>query len=135
MDRLVKKDQYGRCYIVERELGLSDREVNPIRTWIANWEERAYGKPIDRLEQLEEEKDLLEKKLGCSLETAVEILLDLKSHMRIEKDMYDDGDECEIYEYVDFNGEGMNFKTPELEQKVMNWIREGYKNDQGGERR
>lgn len=123
MDRLVKKDQYGRCYIVERELGLSDREVNPIRTWIANWEERAYGEPINKLGQLEEEKDLLEKKLGCSLETAVDILLTLKAHMAIDFDSYDDGDGCGTFEYVDFNGEGLQFKDTESEKKIIDWLK------------
>ena len=129
MDRLAKKDQYGKYYVVDEIISLiGGGKVNPIRFWIEGNENRAYGEPINRLGQLEEEKDLLEKKLGCSLETAVDILLALKAHMAIDFDLYDDGDDCGAFEYVDFNGEGLQFKDTESEKKVIDWLK-------GGERR
>lgn len=93
---------------------------------------------LDRLKNLEkysqeQEKEnaeykQLEKELGCPLDEAVDILLTLKNHMKIDFDSYDDGDEWDISEYVDFNGEGLQFKDRETEMKVIEWLKK-YKSE------
>lgn len=51
------------------------------------------------------------------------ILNTLKSNMSIDYDSYDDGDECGTFEFVDFNGEALQFKDRETEKKIIDWLK------------
>ena len=73
MERLTKKDNKGKYYIVALELGIGGKQVNPITNWIEDCEERNYGNPIDKLGKLE---DLMEKYEINSIEALEEIIKD-----------------------------------------------------------
>lgn len=72
MDRITRKTEsrenyVNKYYIVEEEIGISNRHLNVISTEIEGTEFRGYGKPIDKLGKLED----LEEQIGCPLEVVV----------------------------------------------------------------
>lgn len=69
MERLTKKDKRGKYYTVAQELGISDKQVNPITSWIEDCEERNFGNPINKLGRLED----LEEEIGCPLDLFVKL--------------------------------------------------------------
>ena len=55
-----------------------------------------------------------------------DILNLLKSNMKVEMDYYDDDfGTSQGFEYVDFNGNGLEFKSKDDEHKIIKWLKDG----------
>ena len=70
MERITHKDSDDKYYVVEERICLASEQINPIRDVIRLNEKRGYGKPIDKLGQLED----LEEELGVDLITLFKVL-------------------------------------------------------------
>lgn len=68
--RYTEKDKNGKYYIVEEKICMGTEQINPIKTWIVENENRGYGRPIDKLGKLED----LEEEIGCPLEVVFKAL-------------------------------------------------------------
>jgi hypothetical protein len=70
MKRLTGKDKNGKYYIVEEKYCMCTEKINPIRKWVVDNEIRGYGKPIDRLGELEDLAD----EIGCPLKVRCKVV-------------------------------------------------------------